>query len=74
MGWMVTWQVTCEVCGKQGPSDRNSVAAERKAREAGWVRGQMLGIALHLCPEHAHDERPEWWPNSTGTRFCWEDE
>lgn len=71
MGWQCVWSVTCEQCHKVGPSDHVQEKAEKRALSAGWIRGQCYGLALHLCPECAR-ELPDWWPDSTGMNFHWE--
>lgn len=73
MGWKVSWQVVCEMCKLTGPSHTDSRLAEGRARDRGWVRGQVYGMAMHLCPDCAAKERPEWWPDESGMRFHWED-
>lgn len=73
MGWRCMRAVTCERCDKVGPQREKSDDAEKAAIAKGWLRGQCYGMALHLCPECVAAGLPDWWPDSTGMKFIWED-
>jgi hypothetical protein len=64
MAWRVIWHIRCETCDKLGPASPRSDWAEKQALAKGWLLGNVHdGIHLHLCPECAKLERPDWWPN-----------
>ena len=73
MGWQCSWRVNCERCKALGPAKRNSLDAEKKAIAKGWQKGHCYGMALHLCPACVATGLPDWWPDSTGMSFIWED-
>lgn len=59
----------CKVRGRPVPSH------EPDPQPApGWLTGNLWGTYVHLCPHCAARPLPEWWPDSTGTRFHLEEE
>ena len=72
MGWRTSWRVICEQCSCAGPLRNNSSAAEQAAVKKGWLRGQVYGMAMHLCPACRAGTWPEWWPDESGLCIHWE--
>lgn len=67
MGWRVTWNITCDECGANGPQRSEGRTpggdALRAAIKRGWLEARCpYGIYLHLCAACAAKRRPDWWP------------
>lgn len=68
MGWRYSVSITCDKCGAVGPrrhkGKRPGEDAERAAVKQGWLTAlpPCSGCMVHLCPECAAKELPDWWP------------
>jgi hypothetical protein len=64
------YRLRCDQCNSTLPVRANEHLATQAGRIACWlsaVTAHGQGVTVHLCPQCAKAQRPEWWPKEEET-------